>query len=356
MMQRKAFIDNLRWMTVMLLFPFHTFIIYNTFDDGNYIIGGGNVFLTNIIVSFWPWFMPLLFVLAGISSKYSLRNRKPIDYLKERFRKLFIPLLFGVLIIVPGMAYFADRFHNGYAGNYLQHYGIFFTKWTDLTGYDGGFSPGHLWFILYLFIISTIALPIIIFYNRAGKKINLEKINIIALLLFFIFPLAGQLVLDINGKSLGEYFAYYMIGYFILSDDIVIKKCEKCYLSLSAVAFAGMIIILVLFNSKIAVNDVLYETVEKFYAFSSILALLGIGKKHFNVSTKVTGYLSESSFFVYVFHLFWITAVAYVIFKFTRETAIQVFVILLFSIILTFASYKLLRRFAFMRAIFCLNN
>jgi fucose 4-O-acetylase-like acetyltransferase len=105
MHNRKYFIDNLRWITILLLLPFHTFIIYNTFGEGNYIKGNGNILLTNIIVSFWPWFMPLLFVLAGISSMYALTKRKPIDYLKERFNKLFVPLLSGILIIIPGMVF-----------------------------------------------------------------------------------------------------------------------------------------------------------------------------------------------------------------------------------------------------------
>jgi hypothetical protein len=73
MKDRKYFIDNLRWITVLLLFPFHTFIIYNTFGEENYIKGIGNIYLTNINASFWPWFMPLLFVLAGISSRQNGR-------------------------------------------------------------------------------------------------------------------------------------------------------------------------------------------------------------------------------------------------------------------------------------------
>jgi peptidoglycan/LPS O-acetylase OafA/YrhL len=355
MKDRKYFIDNLRWITVFLLFPFHTFIIYNTFGEENYIKGIGNIYLTNINVSFWPWFMPLLFILAGISSKYSLNNRKPKDYLKERFRKLFVPLFFGILIIIPEMAFFADCFHNGYDGNYFQHYKVFFTKWTDLTGYDGGFSPGHLWFILYLFIISIIVLPIIILHNKYCKKINFERINIFTLLSFFIFPLVGQLVLDINGKSIGEYFAWYLIGYFILSNDFVIEKCEKHFVKLTVIAFIGMAFILVIFNKNISVNNMVYDMIEKFYAFDAILALLGISKKHLNISNKATNYFSKISFSVYLFHLFWIVIIAYYVFKVTHEVVIQVFSILIFSIILTFVSNEVLKRFKITKIMFCLK-
>ena len=36
-----------------------------------------------------------------------------------------------------------------------------FTHLTDLSGYDGAFTPGHLWFILFLFLISLAALPVL---------------------------------------------------------------------------------------------------------------------------------------------------------------------------------------------------
>jgi peptidoglycan/LPS O-acetylase OafA/YrhL len=300
--------------------------------------------------------MPLLFVLAGISSMYTLTKRKPIDYLKERFNKLFVPLLSGILIIIPGMAYFADCFHNGYTENYFQHYMVFFTKWTDLTGYDGGFSPGHLWFILYLFIISIIALPIIIFYNKLGKKIPLEKINIVILFLFFIFPCIGQLILDIGGKSLGEYFFWYMIGYFILSDDIIITKCKKYYLLFSIISLMGMAFILIVFNANITIGSTTYDIAEKIYAHISILALLGMSKRKLDFSNKITNYFSKSSFAVYIFHLLWITFIAYYIIKMTKNIIVQISVILVFSTIFTYITYEVLKRFNVTRTIFCLRK
>lgn len=44
---------------------------------------------------------------------------------------------------MPFMTYIADKFNCGYQGDLFQHYAIFFTKFTDLTGADGGFSVGQ---------------------------------------------------------------------------------------------------------------------------------------------------------------------------------------------------------------------
>lgn len=158
MAERNHYIDNIRWMALFLLFPFHSFIIYNNFGEGNYIKGAENEILTKFTSILWPWFMPLLFVIAGISSMYALRNRTIKGYLIERLKKLFVPLFFGIIFICPFLTFFAEKYHNGYTGTYLQQYILFFTKETDLTGYNGGFTPAHLWFLLYLLVISIIAI------------------------------------------------------------------------------------------------------------------------------------------------------------------------------------------------------
>jgi len=119
-----------------------------------------------------PWFMPLLFVIAGISSAFALKKRTAKQFLSERFFKLFLPHVSGILIYIPIQTYFAERYHNQYTGGFFHQYILFFTKPTDLTGYTGGFTPGHLWFILFLFIISIITLPIMLKYIKSFHHID----------------------------------------------------------------------------------------------------------------------------------------------------------------------------------------
>lgn len=63
---RKHYIDNLRNLTILLLFPVHTFMIWNNFGSRFYIWQGENKILSTLIVLVNPWFMPILFALAGI--------------------------------------------------------------------------------------------------------------------------------------------------------------------------------------------------------------------------------------------------------------------------------------------------
>lgn len=123
-----------------------------------------------------------------------------------------VPFIVGDLTIVAALAYYADRFHNGYAGGFFAHYKVFLTKYTDLTGYDGGWTPGHLWFVLYLFLISMAALGVIWVQRRFFPQFSCRNIKMYGIYLLGLFPAIGSLVLDIGGKSLGMYMALYLIG------------------------------------------------------------------------------------------------------------------------------------------------
>lgn len=88
---RKHYIDNLRSLAILLLFPVHTFMIWSDFGSRFYIWEGESRLLSTLIVLVNPWFMPLLFVLAGISARHALEKRTKKEFILERLRKLLLP-------------------------------------------------------------------------------------------------------------------------------------------------------------------------------------------------------------------------------------------------------------------------
>ena len=112
---RKPYIDNLRNYTILLLFPVHTFMIN-------------------------PWFMPLLFVLAGISARYALETRTAQEFLRQRSQKLLLPFLSGLLLYVPFQSLYARKHFYNYNGTLGSHWKYFFTHVTDLSGYGRCFA------------------------------------------------------------------------------------------------------------------------------------------------------------------------------------------------------------------------
>lgn len=311
---------------------------------------------TGFILATSPWFMPLLFVIAGISSAYALNKRTNRAYVKERIYKLLIPLIAGILLVVPAQTFFAERFHNGFTGGYLYQYILFFTSPTDLTGYRGGFTPAHLWFILFLLVISIIALPIMSIYKNSKRKISPEKIPIWILTLLGIIPLLMNPILNFGGMSVGTYFAYFMLGYLILSCDKLIQKLERYRLPLMFISIACMVAhvgawLLQLYG-VIELPLIATQVFMTIYGWLAILAIFGFGNRHLNFRNEKTDYLSASAFPVYIFHQSWIIAVAYFILLAVDNVLLQMGLILVVSVFLTYATYELVKRIPYVCFLF----
>lgn len=307
---RKHYIDNLRWIILLLLIPYHTAMAWNNWGEPNYIYFENNKYISSIIVFFSPYFMPLLFVLAGTSTKYALMKRTGKEYLLERAKRLLIPLLFGTILLMPVMTYIGDKFNYSYNDGFFKHYRIFFTKFTDLTGADGGFSIGQFWFCLYLFVISAISIGIITFLkNKSIKSLKITSFSIV-MLLGLPLPLLSEL-LSIGGKSLIEYTYLFLLGYFVFSNDNIINKSEKNALHLFGIGIIATVLNVYLFLWCDKEYDIFNYITKYISEWFMILALIGFSKKHLNFTGKVSDFMSKRSFLLYTWHFIWIVLIQY---------------------------------------------
>lgn len=119
--KRSYYLDHLRVISILLLFPVHTFMIWNDYGQKFYIWGGENRILSSLMILINPWFMPILFVIAGICAKYSLEKRTIKEFVHERVQKLFIPFICGLVLIVPFQTLFARKFFYGYEGTVIEN-------------------------------------------------------------------------------------------------------------------------------------------------------------------------------------------------------------------------------------------
>ena len=195
-MDRKYYIDNLKWACILMLLPFHAAIAFNNWGELHYIWFCENRILSLFVMLVAPWYMPLLMVLAGINARYSLNKRGIKGFVEERFKKLFLPLLIGTIVIAAALSYIADMFHNGYNGGFLGHYTVFFGMVTDWTGFDGGFTPAHLWFLLYLFIISMFCLLPVSIQRKYCPELSCKNIHIIFVILLGVIPMSVSHILN----------------------------------------------------------------------------------------------------------------------------------------------------------------
>lgn len=308
---RKHFIDNIRCLIILLLIPYHAAQAFNTWGELNYYLFYPDKAISSFIVFCSPFYMPVMFLLAGVSTRYALKKRTYGQFIIERVKRLIIPFVFGTLFFCPIMAYIGDKTNCGYDGGFFAHYRIFFTKWTDLSGFDGGFGVGQFWFLYYLFVISIVGIGIIALSKRIFKKERAESIPFGALCLFVIpLPFLYDLLV-VGGKSFAEYLYVFLIGYYILSNDVVLEKTEKYrYVSLAVGVVAGIVgVYMFIWSGRDfgAANTIAKAFTEWFM----ILALIGIGKHVMDQSGKAANYLSQRSFLVFSIHFLWIVLFQY---------------------------------------------
>lgn len=348
-MERKYYIDNLRWLMILLLFPFHAAQIWSGGEySGFYIWSHTNTALYVFSNAVYPWYMTLLFVIAGISCKYALQRKTNRQFVKERTKKLLIPFTFGLLALVPAMTYIADLFFNDYTGNYFQQYGLFFTKVTDLTGYDGGFTPAHLWFLLYLYIISLAALLIMLCQKKCMLRFQVGNIPYFLLIAMFVPEWLCQYILNIGGKSLGQFMILYLFGYYILSEENILQKIKRyLFINLAlCVLSGGAYTYLYCFANN---RSIWITGLYMFFGWMGILTLLGIGQLKLNFHNRVSDYLSRASFPVYILHMPILVVVGFFVLKLPIGVAGQFSLIVLISAIITFLIYEIVNKITVFR-------
>lgn len=80
------------------------------------------------------------------------------------------------------------------------------------------------------------------------------------------------------------------------------------------------------------------------YKWLAVLALLGIGKHLMNRTGRFAAYMGGASYPVYILHQHILVAIAYYVLFVAFPPAIQYILIVIISLLLTFACYEVIRR------------
>lgn len=160
---RRHDLDWLRLIAIAILLFFHTGMWFNEW--------GWHVKNNETTVSFQYWMiwshyfrMPLLLFISGAGTYMALGKRTPKQFAGERFRRLFIPLVFGMFVVVPPQIYYE------HIKEYTGYWEFYRTVFNFIPYPEGSFSWHHLWFVLYLFIYSLLALPLLNFLRSASSE------------------------------------------------------------------------------------------------------------------------------------------------------------------------------------------
>ncbi len=340
---RKHYLDNIRTIVILLLFPYHTFMIWNNFGTKFYIWGGNNNALSSLIVLVSSWIMPVLFVIAGMSARYSLEKRTIKEFVKERIKKILIPFISGLILLIPFQTLYARKFFFGYNGGIINNFKYFFTHFSDLNGYDGMFTFGHLWFLLYLFIISLITLFLI--KKLPFSKIK-RKVNIFAIILLFIPIFIVYHIGNFGGQSIGKYTLLYIIGYYLFSDEFI-KKIVSYKPIILSLFFISQFILVILYFKYGFYGDLFVN----FVGWLGVLSFIIIGNLFFDKENEITKYLKKSSFPIYILHQTILVIVGYYTLMMINNIFLQLFMIIFGSFIITILVYEIISKIPVLKKI-----
>jgi len=352
---RRHDLDWLRIMAVLLLIPFHSARVFDVWDPFYVKNAAKSGVLTWSVIAFLePWHMQLLFVLAGAATWYALGHRSAGAYAGERFKRLLVPLGFGLLVIVPPQTYLGAWSHGLHIslGSYWNFSG-------DLTGYTGGWTPAHLWFIAFLFIFSLLALPLFMRWHRRpiGARWLLFAMPVVLLL-------ANALPAPDDGPQNPFYsLALFIGGFLLVADPRAERMIHRAWKPLLAAAAGTMATTLLVWHSGVAdtfaegsLPDTLVSFLGNVNTWVCVLALLGAGHALFNRQNRVLRYANEGAYPFYLLHQTVIITVAYVVVRWNLGLWPKYGLVLAGSFALTLGLYEfVVRRHNPMRFLFGLK-
>lgn len=329
---RKIYLDNIRWMTIILVMIYHVFYVFNSAGVVSNIVTEGIPAFDSFLTFVYPWFMCLLFLIAGMSARYALISKTKKQYLKERFRKLIVPFFGGIFLIGWINGWVTSQYVDIFAGQSVP-LAIKYLIYCAM-------GMGPLWFILELFV-GTLLLFVIIKLDKKEVLLTLgRKTNIILLFLFFI-PIWGSSYVLITPVITifrnGIYWFLFLLGYFVLSHEEVLLQLKKYRIVLGIVAFAcGIGYSIFYYGENYVLDQVLQSPLTNIYLWIMILAILGLAKQYLNFTGKISSFLSSRSFSYFVLHYPILILVAhFLVSKFDFPIILNYLLVLMITVILT---------------------
>ena len=320
--ERYEFLDWLRVLAIFLLLFFHTGMLF---------VGWG-WHITNaetIPALQWPMDiahrlrMPLLFLVAGAGMWFALRARGTGAFLGERTWRLLVPVIVGMLLVVPPQIYVERLAHGEFTGSYLEFMTQRVLRFEPYP--KGDFSWHHLWFIVYLYVYVLLLMPLLLWWRARAKRGATPRpgawlfalglpLGINEALLKPLFPETHNLTHD------WYIFVHYLLltayGYLLASMpgawDWIAARRRPALIA----ALACSVTVIGLLQAGIVAHDSVFDAVfANVFTWLWLLVFLGFGRAHLGFSNRLLAWARDASYPVYILHQTVIIVIAYFVIR-----------------------------------------
>jgi hypothetical protein len=247
--RRLYYLDWLRVIATLAVCLFHVADVFNTagFEIKN---AEQSDVVTMIQGFFFPWGMPLFFVIAGAGSWFALRRRTAGQFTRERTLRLLVPFFTGTLLLGPIQVYLSWR-HRTETGVYAGSLGDFVLERLSSIGPKLFGAIGYqMWFLGFLFAFSLLALPFFIWLKgEAGRRFSARLAGLCeqrgGILLFVVPLVAVRLLLhpffplQHDWADFISFGLFFVLGYLIFTDARFTRAIHRDWPILLGVGLAA---------------------------------------------------------------------------------------------------------------------
>jgi surface polysaccharide O-acyltransferase-like enzyme len=315
--ERIAAFDYLRVFVIFLVIVHHAAMAYCTGGEaphgGSYTSGSAPVVDTvawpgfNVIVQ-WNdgFFMPLMFLLAGLFVRPSLARKGFGRYLADRGLRLGVPLLVGIATVVP-LSYYATYLQAGGSDGF----GAF---WAHMVS-KGPWPSGPLWFLGALLVFDLATVLVLPHMNVRGMTASWDRLTPgRQFLLFFAFATLAYLParvaiggsywltagpFGIQASRIGLY-AFFFVAGAIVGADRVAAIFTRCWLRWPLLAVLATALLVV--ADRRSLPDWVDGAVMTVFATAMAVGLLALAVRFGRRHTAIGDSLSANAYGIYVVH------------------------------------------------------
>ncbi len=321
MNERQYYIDWIRIGLILSVFLYHVGMVFNGWPW--HIKNEVQLESLNPVMGMLhSWRMPLLFLVSGAGTRFAVKFRSKRKYFAERSKRLLLPVIFGIFVLVPVQVYIEKISSYSSLWEFYSH--IFEGVYPE-----GNFSWHHLWFIVYLYFISIVFIPFISFF-RSGFyfKVVDPKFEVLSgwqggLALFFVPMLLSQVLLRPyfpeethafynDWAFMTLFFIYFLLGFGIFGNSKIVanlRRQRKIWLG-GAIIMVSAWFVLSDFSYSSTVQTA-RDVIAIIMSWFINLAVLGYGKKYLNKDHILRKPLNKAIYPFYLIHQPVIVVVGY---------------------------------------------
>lgn len=330
---RLHYIDALRVAAFAVLIAYHSSAAFFTDIDWLLKNAEGSTALTLVMDFPRAWRLALLFFISGMGSWFVFRSNAGPGFLRERFVRLFVPLIFAMCVIVVPQVWIERMIEDGYQGS-------LWTFWTTRYFTEGRYPTGqftwaHMWFVGYLVVMLFVCYPVFRLVVHPRMRPVMAWFERTAqgrgVYLFFLLPLVLNLALSPffprqtnalynDGAWFAVWASWFGLGFLFARHhaQIIGSVIERRYASAALCALLTVLLYGFSFAAPghpliggYADMTPLFKTLELALAWMMILALLGFGARHLNAGSAPVAWLNRKIFPLYIVHQTVIIAALY---------------------------------------------